>query len=844
MHLSCSRQLPLESRKRSNLRNQSCLRCRDSLVEAACIPIWRGKDNPAGALPPRTTSCATLKRESRLKNWGQLQREERRLLIPAHNQLRHSEASSRKGLAGGHRGRIVRLLAPVAAISFLASGCGNGASSVPQSANAFFTLVPGTATIDTNCTGCNATKSHGAAFLQFSAHLPDGTPADVVWSLSGGDPVAGAGTITAAGTYSPPGYLTADRVQVVATAALKEHPNIQASSVLTVTPGFQQPLTPEGIALGPGGSVTVTGTLAEAGGGAVIHFSLASTPSGTSGGAGSLSTPLCQRATKTFTTCSVTYSAPAAITATGVTYIIATAGADGARAEMAILLNAEGVTSNPFSHQGQLAAPIALGSSGGNNNDFDRRGNAVVDCCSGTLGSLLQDKSGRQFLLSNNHILALSDHASPGDTIVQPGLIDNNCTPNGDGPGTIPVASLTAWPPLRASSTNVDAAIAQVASQTVNPTGSILELGAKLPDGSLAAAPPGISSSGGRGETPSLQMRVAKSGRTTGLTCGSVSVVALDVAVDYFSDCAETKPYLTKLFTNQIGISGSRFSDAGDSGALVVDAEDAEPVGLYFAGGTDANGVVQGVANPANEVLSELSVPPVNPPLSFAGGPDHPVSCLSYGDHTIAGAQARSLSDGEIARVQQALAIARQWVNPSTGVLGVAMGKSNDRPGEGAVLVYVEPDSKPAIAPVVGGVRTVVIPTTPRAVALGAAPMSVALENEPPLSAPALSHALTVKHEEAAALMREHHEFFGLGVGQSLDNPREAALIIYVERRHLPAVLPVTVSGIRTRYIVMDRLHVTRSYAAPTETQDHCARLAPGRNAAARSPNLQRTEMR
>jgi len=32
-------------------------------------------------------------------------------------------------------------------------------------------------------------------------------------------------------------------------------------------------------------------------------------------------------------------------------------------------------------------------------------------------------------------------------------------------------------------------------------------------------------------------------------------VVNLDVSVDYFTDCAETKPYLTKVYTNQIGIN-------------------------------------------------------------------------------------------------------------------------------------------------------------------------------------------------------------------------------------------------------------------------------------------------
>jgi hypothetical protein len=41
---------------------------------------------------------------------------------------------------------------------------------------------------------------------------------------------------------------------------------------------------------------------------------------------------------------------------------------------------------------------------------------------------------------------------------------------------------------------------------------------------------------------------VAKSGRTTGLTCGGISAIDLDVKVDYYLDCAETRPYLTKTF--------------------------------------------------------------------------------------------------------------------------------------------------------------------------------------------------------------------------------------------------------------------------------------------------------
>jgi hypothetical protein len=71
--------------------------------------------------------------------------------------------------------------------------------------------------------------------------------------------------------------------------------------------------------------------------------------------------------------------------------------------------------------------------------------------------------------------------------------------------------------------------------------------------------------------------------------------------------------------------------------------------------------------------------------------------------------------------------------------------------------------------------------------------------------------------------MQKNPAFFGVGVGQSLDNPQEAALVIYVDRRMVPAQLPVTVNGLRTRYVVMDRLHVTRSYAAQVQRRSRCA---------------------
>jgi hypothetical protein len=712
-------------------------------------------------------------------------------------------------------GNLSLLLAPAL---LLAAGCGNGLVSA-NSSNAAFSVAPGASVIDTNCTGCNALNASGALVHQFSAKLPNGSPAEVVWSVQGGDATSGPGSINARGQYTPPSYLTADRAEVVVTAILATNPSLRSSTLLTVTPGFLQPLTPENVALGANGSVNLTGILAEAGGSAAINFELAT------GSQGSLGATTCQRDSKAFTSCTVTYSAPSAVPATSTTTVLATvagpASGAGSKASAVVLVNNAGVNSNPAAHQGQMPATVALGSSGGNNTDYDTRGSQIVDCCSGTLGALVEDANKRKYLLSNNHVLAKSDHANVGDTIVQPGLIDNNCSPMGDGGGLQPVAQLTGWLPLRSKLTNADAALAQVTSRSVDLSGSILELGGRQTDGTLAAAPPGISSTGGKGEAARLDLKVAKSGRTTGLTCGGVSAVDLDVTVDYFLDCAETHPYLTKTFTHQLGLSGNQFSDAGDSGALVVDAANAEPVGLYFAGGTDLAGVSQGVANPAPDVLAELGAQ-LGGSYTFAGTADHAVSCLSYGDNTISSAQNRALSDAETARAQQALTQARMLVNSAAGILGVGTGKSIDRPGEATVILYTDESKTVSVPATVDGVRTIAIPTTAHAVAYGSAPQSPFESGLPALASAALAQAVTIKEQAAAGLMRQNPAFFGVGVGQSLDNPREAALLIYMDRNRLPALLPPVVDGLRTRYVVMERLHVTRSYASPVPPRLHC----------------------
>jgi hypothetical protein len=182
----------------------------------------------------------------------------------------------------------------------------------------------------------------------------------------------------------------------------------------------------------------------------------------------------------------------------------------------------------------------------------------------------------------------------------------------------------------------------------------------------------------------------------------------------------------------------------------------------------------------------------------------------------------RTLVAGEQQRAQQAQTQARMLVNPAAGILGVGVGKSNDHPGKATVSLYTDERMTATTPATIGGVRTMVIPTTARALQYGTTPQTPQEAGGTQLSSAALAQAISIKGQVTTGLMKRNAAFFGVGVGQSLDNPREAALVVYVDRRQLPAQLPATAEGLRIRYVVMDRLHVTRSYATAQPARRHC----------------------
>jgi hypothetical protein len=275
------------------------------------------------------------------------------------------------------------LAAAAVPVLVLLAGCGGSASGGGGGGGGTFSVSSGTATIDTNCTGCNASSNSGV-YEQFTATLSGGGAASVTWAVSGGDASTGAGSISSTGQYTPPPYLTANSVQVTVKAMLTSGTGTSSATV-TVTPGFLQPLSPENVALGINGTATITGYIAEAGGTTGINYAVSNTATGSSGGQGSLGTTTCTRSSTAFTRCSVTYTAPGTITSTVSSYVVGTVGPSSSKTASVILLNTAGISSNPATHQVQLPTPVSLGSSGGNNDDLDVKNNQVEDCCGGTL---------------------------------------------------------------------------------------------------------------------------------------------------------------------------------------------------------------------------------------------------------------------------------------------------------------------------------------------------------------------------------------------------------------------------------------------------------------------------
>lgn len=444
--------------------------------------------------------------------------------------------------------------------------------------------------------------------------------------------------------------------------------------------------------------------------------------------------------------------------------------------------------------------PVPLGTSGGNAQDTSVSGDQTF-CCSGTLGSLLS-REGLFFILSNTHVLARSDLASAGEAIVQPGLIETRCSSN----GTNLVGTLTQFFNLEnGPAPHVDAAIAEVAGNAVDPQGTILQLGGTA-DGGL---PSDGTPNPGSGFAPSIGRPVAKSGSATGITCGSIIAIDASIRVTYQKGCS-TGTTFTVTYSNQIDITGVGFSAAGDSGSLIVTQDTADPVGLLY-GGSDADTV----ANPVSDVLQQLADPVTAALPQFAGDAAvgaHPVAActlLLQQFEPALNPQAGVAGLSALAQESAAAALdahaAELLSYPGVRALGV--GASLDEPGDPAILIFVMTGAATQALPLeVGGIRTRIIEgeSFGKSGRLTDAESAALERTAPParlvypVSESEVLRARSVVDERAAGLMARRG-VQGVGVTSSLDSPGEAALMIFVIRGVPRDPVPALIDGVRTR---------------------------------------------
>jgi hypothetical protein len=362
------------------------------------------------------------------------------------------------------------------------------------------------------------------------------------------------------------------------------------------------------------------------------------------------------------------------------------------------------------------------------------------------------------------------------------------------------VANLSAFYNLETGTApKIDAAIAKAVSGSVDPLGNILYLGDPDANGVPVPAAP----HGGNGITAIVGMAVAKSGRSTGLTCSTVMAVAMAVnGVQYQKGCS-TGTMFTVNYTNQVVISGGSFSAEGDSGSLIVSQSSADPVALLYVGSdTDA------VGNPVSDVLN------------FFGSGGSAVTFVGAGTHAVKGCTL-PVQPAAVSTTQPAATVAPEALQHAAAVRdahapellahpevqAVGVGASRDNPHEAAILFFVTAGQPRTNIPAqVDGVRTRIVEGQLFA-ARGAlsADETARLERSVgtgpevyPISDAEMARAKTVHAAHTQELLSQPG-VQGVGITSSVDAPGEAALMIFLVRGETHNPIHPVIDGLRTR---------------------------------------------
>ncbi len=442
------------------------------------------------------------------------------------------------------------------------------------------------------------------------------------------------------------------------------------------------------------------------------------------------------------------------------------------------------------------SAPIELGTSGGNANDSNTSGGKIT-CCGGTLGALVTNGT-TQYILSADHVLARSGAAATGEPIIQPGLIDTGTCTSG-GATTVGNLTLGSFNLQNTSAATVDAAIAQVVANTVDSSANVLLLGSSTDANGVPL--PGAPN-GGKGEAATVNLAVAKSGRTTGLTCSTVAVVNAKVNVAYTTNCDGSGTKFSVNYVNQVSVMGGDFSGGGDSGSLIVTQSNADPVALLYAGSnTDT------VGNPVSDVLNFFASKGTT--VSFAGAARSSavIGCSLPGPQAAMAAQKVTPSNDALVQATTArdAHAAELMAHPELQAVGV--GASYDNPAEPAILLFVTKGQLRGSLPAqVEGVRTRIIEGDlfSRRGSVSAEE-SAALEQS--VAPPQLVYSVSDAEVARASVVHAAHveELMnmagvqGVGITSSVDSPGEAALMIFLIRGVEHPVIPPVIDGVRTR---------------------------------------------
>ncbi len=617
--------------------------------------------------------------------------------------------------------------------------------------------------------------------LQIKATVSGTTKQDVTWQVANG--ATGFGTVSSTGLYTPPASVTGSLPVTVGVTATSVVDTTKSATVnIVLHSAMKVVVSPSPATVQTFGSQQFTATVT--GGSNAVTWEV----NGIAGGGPTIGT-ISQTGL---------YTSPNSVPtqASNGRSIVAPLTVEAISQADSFFIGTSAVAVIAPNKNAQIS-PTPLGVSGGNINDS---GNG--QCSGGTLGSLVS-LNGNQYILGTSSVLARNDLGVIGENIIQPSLTDATVPCNAAGATT--VANLSQFYNLETGAgTKVDAAIAQVVPGAVDPSGTILQLGGTTNNGQPTNGAPHA----GSGIAPTAGQFVAKSGRSTGLTCSTIETTNFVASIQYQKGYATPPNLIAIPYTDLVvipGAAGANFSATGDSGSLIVTQNTADPVALVIATiDSGAPGVPPiTFANPVSDVLAAIG---------------NPVFVGSATTHTVAGCslpapqaaaiigQAVTISPEALLQATAVRNIHATELLSTAGVQAVGVNSSSDDPSAVAIELFVTKDATLGSLPAqIDGLRTKIVK-----VGTGTARGVLSLAESSTLESSAATSAGTTLSDTEVGRARAVHSAHvdvlmnlagvqGVGISSSTDNPAEAALMIYLIRGVPHAEIPAVIDGVRTR---------------------------------------------